>query len=292
MNNRSVQAGGIRQSVVVTGDGNSVSLHFGNTGIFLLLKRKQFRPPERRRRLAPDERPRELDLLVPEAGKLPFVGRQDLLAELRAWINDEPDISVHALIGRAGSGKTRLALELCRALDSDFAAKVHWIAGFLSPGDLSAIVDTLATHNFDWERQTLLVIDYAAQCHSTLGRWLDRLAYQKLDTKLRILLLDREAPEGFGWWYDLTSPGLQSELARGDLFYERRPRPLPDLSALEERRRLISAALQAASVLRPGPPAPAPNIPGGRRGRGFRHPPHAPSVWQSFVSGHCRRDRP
>lgn len=260
MNNRPVQAGTISQSVVVTGDGNSVSLRFGDTGIILPLKRKQFRPPERRRKPASEERPRELDLLVPEAGKLPFVGREDLLAELRGWLDDEPDIAVHALIGRAGTGKTRLALELCKAVDSDFAAKGPWIAGFLSPGDLSPVVDTLATHSFGWERQTLLVIDYAAQCHSALGRWLDRLAYQKLDTKLRILLLDREAPENFGWWHELTSASLRDERARLDLFYAPRPRQLPDLSALEERRKLMTAAFEAASALRP-PPTTLPGIP-------------------------------
>ncbi|HEX4594894.1 MAG TPA: hypothetical protein VH157_11495 [Bryobacteraceae bacterium] len=134
MSGGSVQAGGISQSVVLTGDGNGVSLRFGETGITLPLKRKQFRPPERHhRKPLPDKRPRELDLLIPEAGKLPFVGRHDLLAELRAWLYDESDISVHALIGRAGTGKTRLALEFCEEIDSDPAAKGPWIAGFLSP---------------------------------------------------------------------------------------------------------------------------------------------------------------
>ena len=104
------------------------------------------------------------------------------------------------------------------------------------------------------------MIDYAAQCHSALGRWLDRLVYQKLETKLRILLLDREAPEGFGWWHELTSPSLRSEQARGDLFYEPRPRQLPDLSDPEERRDLMSAAFEAASALWPEPTT-SPGVP-------------------------------
>jgi len=257
---RSVQAETISQSVVVTGDGNRVSLRFGDTGIILPLKRKQFRPPERRRRLAPDERPRELDLLVPEAGKLPFLGREDILAELRAWLDDEADISVHAVIGRAGTGKTRLALEFVGGVESDPARKGQWIAGFISPGDLSPVVETLATHNFAWERPTLLVIDYAAQCHSAMARWLDRLAYQTLDTRLRFLLLDREAPENFGWWHDLTSPSLNDQRARLDLFYAPRPTKLRGLSEVEDRRRVMAAALEAACALRP-PPPPAPIIP-------------------------------
>jgi hypothetical protein len=160
------------------------------------LRRRQFRPPDRRRRPAPGEPPRELDLLVPEAGRLPLIGRKDILAELQTWIDDPVDISVHALIGRAGSGKTRLALEFCAIIDSDPNAKAEWLAGILSPIELSSVVGTLATRRFVWERPTLLVIDYAAQCHESLARWLDRLAGPKLDTKLRILWLDREAPEG------------------------------------------------------------------------------------------------
>src|SRR6267378_3136081 len=163
MGHRSVQARDISHSAVVTGDGNTVTLTFGDSGVSLPLLRKQFPPPERRRRQVAGEPPRELDLLVPETGKLPLIGRQDLLAELRAWLDDEVDISVHALIGPAGSGKTRLAIGLCQAIDGDPGGKSAWIAGFLSAGDLTPVVDTLATRSFTWERPTLLVIDNAAQ---------------------------------------------------------------------------------------------------------------------------------
>lgn len=260
MSDRSVDARDISRSVVVTGDGNNVALTFGDTGIALPLRRKQFPPPDRRRRPREGEPPRELDLLVAEAGRLPLIGRTDLLAELQAWLDDETDISVYGLIGRAGTGKTRLAIEFCRTIDSDPTGKGEWIAGFLSPADLSPVVETLATHSFTWERRTLLVIDYAAQCHQVFARWLDRLADQKLDTKLRILLLDREAPEAFGWWQELTVLGPPS---RRDLFYELRPRQLPDLSDLEERRALMMGALRAARELRTepssSPPPPARN---------------------------------
>ena len=166
------------------------------SSVVLPLRRRQFRPPDRRRRTAPGEPPRELDLLVPEAGKLPLIGRKDLFAELQAWIDDEVDISVHALIGRAGTGKTRLALEFCAKIDSDPNAKGGWLAGFLSPTELTPVVETLATRHFAWQRPTLLVIDYAAQCHEALARWLDRLAGQKLDTKLRYCCSTGRLPRG------------------------------------------------------------------------------------------------
>jgi hypothetical protein len=260
MSDRSAHARDIRQSVVVTGDGNTVTLTFGDSGNVLPLRRRQFRPPDRRRRPASGEPPRELDLLVAEAGKLPLIGRRDLIAELQAWIDDEVDISVHALIGRAGSGKTRLALEFCLKIDSDQNARGGWLAGFLSPLLLPPVVDTLATRDFVWERPTLLVIDYAAQCHEALGRWLDQLVGRELDTKLRILLLDREAPEGFGWWRELTGSGLNTARERRDLFYAARPRQLPDLSDLEERRELMKSALQGARDLR-AMPSGVPQIP-------------------------------
>jgi tetratricopeptide (TPR) repeat protein len=248
MGDRSVSARDIKQSIVITGRGNSARLVFGDSGIVLPLRRKQFPPPDRHRPRA-GEPPRELDLLVAETGKLPLVGRQDLIADLQTWLDDGADISVYGLIGRAGAGKTRLAIEFCRITDGDPNGKGPWIAGFLSPSDLDDINKAFATRSYDWERNTLLVIDYAAQCHEALARWLDRLAERKLGTKLRILLLDREAPDYFGWWHTLTVLGAPS---RRDLFRELRPRHLPDLSDTEERRALMTAALQAARELHPG----------------------------------------
>ncbi len=247
MGDRSVSTRDLTKSVVVTGDRNNVALTFGDTGIRLPLRRKQFPPPDRRRPRE-GEPPRELDLLLADSGRLPLIGRDDLRAELQAWCDDMADISVYALIGRAGTGKTRLAIEFCRAIDSDPTGKGEWIAGFVSPTDLNTVVETLATHSFTWECRTLLVVDYAAQCSEALARWLDRLALTKLDTRLRFLLLDREAPEAFGWWHDLT---VLAPPSRRYLFHTPRPRQLPDLSDLEERRMLMTEALQAARELRP-----------------------------------------
>ena len=261
MDDRSIHSHDVSQSVIVTGSANNVRLTFGDSGVVLPLRRAQFCRPERQRRAIPGQRLRELDILAFDAGKLPIVGRAELLADLRAWLDDGPDISVHALTGRAGIGKTRLALEICHQIDCDPAGKGLWLAGFLSPSDLTAVVETLATRSFTWERHTLLVLDYAAQCHKPLARWLDRLVHQTLDTKLRILLLEREAPESFGWWHELSNPAFQTERARLDLFHAARPTVLPDLAALDERRKLMTAALQAAQALRPEAPTSA-DVPG------------------------------
>jgi hypothetical protein len=64
MENRSVQASDINQSVVVTGSGNVVSLRFGDTGIVLPLRRMQFPPPDRTLPGAPAGRSRLMRLIV------------------------------------------------------------------------------------------------------------------------------------------------------------------------------------------------------------------------------------
>jgi hypothetical protein len=169
MPNRSVSAGGnISRSVIVSGDGNAVSLSFGTSAIVLPLDRKQISGAERRRQQGGDERPRELDVLDPTLGRLPLIGRKRELADLRAWLEDDVDISVHALIGPAGMGKTRLAMELCAAIDGDRTPNGNWVAAFLSPSELPRLADVYATSSFEWAQSTLLVIDYAAQGHEAL----------------------------------------------------------------------------------------------------------------------------
>jgi hypothetical protein len=81
-----------------------------------------------------------------------------------------------------------------------------------------------------------------------------------ISSRSRASLLDREAPENFGWWQELTSASLRDQAVRLELFFAPRPGQLPDLSALEERRDLMTAAFEAASALRP-PPTTLPGIP-------------------------------
>lgn len=251
MASRGISIGGnAQQSVIVTGDGNQVSLRFGDSGLSLPLIRRHHPPPDRRR-IAAGGPPRELDLLKADAGLLPLLGRAAELAQLQAWAEDAQDVFVHGLIGRAGSGKTRLAIECCARLDPDRAAPgaSGWVAGFLNPADLDAVVETLATHRLDWPVATLLVIDDAASGSKPLARWLDRLAAEEFPGKLRVLLLDRAAPEGFGWWHDLVTPASDSVSSRGDLFLTPRPQHLPDLTSADQRRALFFAARQSARSL-------------------------------------------
>ncbi|XZQ27974.1 hypothetical protein ACTTAL_10455 [Rhodobacter capsulatus] len=164
----------------------------------LPVERKQIVGPDRRQQQGAGARLRELDVLDPAQGRMPLIGRERELSDLRAWLDDEVDISVHALIGSAGTGKTRLSIGLCAAIDGGATPGAGWLAGFLSPAHLPRLADAFATTAFDWTRSTLLVIDYAAQGYEALGRWLDHLAAgPRLEgAKLRILLLERQAPRG------------------------------------------------------------------------------------------------
>ena len=248
MPDRSVTAGGgISQSIVVTGDGNSVSLRFGESDVSLALNRKHVPPP--RRKTGPGKR--ELDILVPEMGHLPLLGREAEMRALRAWLDADDDISVHALTGPAGMGKTRLAIGLCESVDGGQEAGNVWLAGFLRSSDLSRLADISATQAYDWPRPTLLVIDYAAEGEKALGRWLDTLAQRGLPegSKLRILLLERQAQEGFGWWHNLSASPLNDAGARRGLFYQPRPTELKGLHDPAFRRSLLQEALAAHARL-------------------------------------------
>lgn len=244
MNDRSVDAqGDISHSIVVTGDGNHASIHFG-ADVTLPLARQQ--------RLSKRHRPATADNLLPllRADSLAFdvVGREEELAELRVWLDGDADISVETLVGRAGTGKTRLAIELCRRIDgAETPGETGWSAGFLRPADISSVVGQLAVWELKQVRSTLLVVDYASAFHRELAKWFDRLAAADFDGKLRFLLLEREAPEGFGWWHELANPALSGH--RADLFVADRPRRLSGLSDLESRRALFGEALEATSDL-------------------------------------------
>ncbi|MEO5372530.1 MAG: toll/interleukin-1 receptor domain-containing protein [Magnetococcus sp. DMHC-1] len=92
--------------------------------------------------------------LDPRARFLPLIGRESELQELDGWLEGKKPISVRGMIGDAGRGKTRLAMELVQIVQ-----KQGWHAGFLS----SEMLEKLVTQGESgWSRPTLAVIDDAA----------------------------------------------------------------------------------------------------------------------------------
>lgn len=102
------------------------------------------------------ERPapeRTAAMLRAEADLVPLTGRDQTLAEIRAWCEgDGPTASVRLYTGPGGTGKTRLFREVCRALPAD------WTAGFL---DVDTPTSEAVWRALTETRPLLVVVDYA-----------------------------------------------------------------------------------------------------------------------------------
>jgi len=148
----------------------------------------------------------EADLLSPYTRSIPLVGRQQEMTELRAWLENGRPISVRVLTGRAGAGKTRLSLELCEQVLAE-----GWAAGFVESEELRRFRDKQNLADWGWGRSTLIVVDYAAVHAERLASWLGELSDNPgaHDKPLRLLLLERHAEAGTGWWQTAFGRRLQ-----------------------------------------------------------------------------------
>ena len=158
-----------------------------------------------------------LQLIKARTGIVPFTGR-DKLTELTDWANKQPgegreDLAVAVVTGVGGSGKTRLAAELCSKLEEN-----GWVAGFVPK------TTELSEAELIWltrvESHLLLVLDYAEESHKEeLTRLLRRLRERGAPT--RVLLTARSA----GAWLDdlLEDDVLSGAMAQG-LFRVELPR--------------------------------------------------------------------
>jgi hypothetical protein len=139
--------------VQIQGDGNSVVPHLPHLTLTRYLTRRQ-------------QRESETDLLTPYSMAIPMIGREQQMAELHDWLTSAKPIAIRVLVGRAGTGKTRLALELC-----DEAVKQQWDAGFVTERELDRFMTQQNLATWGWRRPTLIVIDYAAARARQLHYW-------------------------------------------------------------------------------------------------------------------------
>ena len=100
--------------VQVSGDGNTIIVHAGAAELVLTRKHARKATPTT-----------ELQLLRVDLRATTLVGRDEDLAALQAWLASDRPVSVRCVTGRAGVGKTRLAVELCERAERD-----GWTAGF------------------------------------------------------------------------------------------------------------------------------------------------------------------
>jgi len=233
--------------VQIAGDGNSVTIYAGRSELVLDFRHKLKSAPRNER-----------ELLLTELRATTLVGRDDDLAALGNWLSPPAPISVRCLTGRAGTGKTRLAIELCERIETD-----GWTAGFASYTELERFCGDRDLRQWRWPNPTLVVVDYAAASAHRLRTWFETLARQPLadgQPPLRILLLERHADSQAGWWADLIRPAGLS--GRGPDAFADPPEPiaLPSLRAVEDRRALLEQVLHDAARLHE-PPCPAPPLP-------------------------------
>ena len=210
----------------------------------------------------------DLDLLNPFSRAIPLIGREAEMTGLQAWLASPAPIAARCLVGRAGSGKTRLAIELC-----EWAEAREWYAGFVDPGELARFHRQQNLSDWGWQTPTLAVIDGAAAAARVLRRWLVELAYHPgtANRPLRLLLLERHADRKLGWWPDLVTPRSFQEDGLIDLFDPPEPCLLPSIADNVDRHRLVAAGIAAMAVRKGGDrkalPIPS-DVAAGNRGNG------------------------
>ena len=128
--------------------------------------------------------------------RIPLAGRESELATLEQWLNESEKFSWTLLTGPAGSGKSRLALELCLK-----AKTIGWHAGFFYSA--SEIAKPEQFRQFQAFEPTLLVWDYVMEAPVVARAVIDIIIEQHsinaFKHPVRILLIERSNSSG-GWW--------------------------------------------------------------------------------------------
>lgn len=133
-------------------------------------------------------------LLRAEFAIVPFHSREDEMDTFRKWCLAPETLRVRLITGSGGMGKTRFALELCKAMQE----KEQWRAGFLS-------YETFKQDRNQWselllEHPLLLVLDYA-ESRVEIIDWLLGIAQSGNLSRLRLILLARTRVGD--WWGEL-----------------------------------------------------------------------------------------
>ncbi|MEO1064376.1 MAG: tetratricopeptide repeat protein [Actinomycetota bacterium] len=134
-------------------------------------------------------RPLPSQLLLASFGVVPLIGRDGLVEELTAWANSGPRVRVRVVEGGAGSGKTRLGLEVAQRL-----ARTGWVTGTLDARASVEQIEGLVAQ----PAARLVVIDYAEDRPERVEGLLTRATACALSDPLRVLLLQRRPGTGRG----------------------------------------------------------------------------------------------
>lgn len=188
----------------------------------------------------------DLDRLSPYSRATELRGREGELASLQAFMSNPRPIQARVLTGGGGSGKTRLALELCEQVTADGV----WDAGFVANDELARFFGAQNLSAWGWRKPTLIVVDYAAQHARLLGQWFGELAdrHRPPPNPLRLLLLERSASVETGWWTTVFASGGWGALSKRALLDPLEPVELAPLASGEDRLALLSDVVTQASA--------------------------------------------
>ena len=222
--------------VMVAGDGNSVIIH----------------DPARLHAIAHDRylasymsatADTAQRMLVPHYQGIPFHegARGQDLEMLSAWLDDGARVSIRTLVGPAGTGKTRLAIEF---LKRQLKARGDWAFGWLRTEELRRFTEHNALDRCSWAKDACVVIDYASAGVEALRKLAEgSLAAENgaAGAKLRLLLLDR-APDG---WYESLKLGYGHQAGAVGALFARQPQDPHRVSRfdVEDRRAVLRSAI-------------------------------------------------
>ena len=217
--------------VQIVGDGNIVTAGRPHLRLTRYVARRQIR--------------QDLDRLSPYTRSTPLLGREAELSSLRTFLSDPRLLLARVLIGSGGSGKTRLALELCEQVSA-----TGWDTGFVTRTELHRFFDQQNLGAWGWRKPTLIVVDYAAEHAQLLSQWFDELVDRVASPTqpLRILLLERDASTDTGWWTTVFASGGWGAASKRDLLDPTKPVPIRALAHADERLALLRAMLEQASA--------------------------------------------
>ena len=119
------------------------------------------------------------------SNKIKFQGRRNELEKLNNWLI-QSHVSVWAITGQGGSGKSRLALQFANQIEDDTEkesiGKAVWID--------NEVLDKLLTYNdFSYPKPVLFICDYAANYEEKLSRVVDKISRTQANAKF--LLIER-----------------------------------------------------------------------------------------------------
>ena len=183
------------------------------------------------------------------------------MAALRAWLASGRRVAVRVLTGRAGAGKTRLSLELCEQMLAE-----GWAAGFVESEELGRFQDKQNLADWGWGRADAdrdRLCRGACRSGCIAGSASSPTTAGDPEKPLRILLLERHAEAGSGWWQTAFGRGgfgaravqklLDPEAAgrAGAARRERRPAGGDRRDPGAGRERAAAAGGRRRSVVRP-----------------------------------------